>query len=411
MLGNKELWKGFTGGVLITAIVGISVFSFQKIDIPNENVAVSKEVTSTALAVVSDKKVESKLENIAKLIDTSYYKEIEKDELETYLYKGLIAGLGDPYSAYYSKDELQKVIDSTNGTYYGVGITMAEDTNTGMVKIIKVSENSPAQKSGVQVGDYIYKVDDEDITDMDLSTIASKVRGEEGTTVKVTLVRENESEPLEKEIERKNIESITVKSEMLEDHIGYIMIGEFEKITTSQFEKAYNQLVEEGMQGLIVDLRDNPGGQVDVVNQIGEAFLPKGVMTYIEDKYGNRQDYPCKGTHTFNKALVVLLNGNSASASEIFAGAVKDYKIGTLVGTTTYGKGIVQMTKSLGDGTAVKLTFAKYYTPNGSNIHGKGIEPDIVVELNKDIIMQQGYSKEVDNQLQTAIQCVKDKMK
>lgn len=409
MLGNKELWKGFTGGVLITAIVGVSVFSLGKINLNHKTTEVSKEVTTTALEVVNDAKVMGKLEKIAKLIDDNYYKEVEKEDMETYLYKGLVAGLGDPYSTYYSGEELKMVMDSTNGTYYGVGITMAEDTKTGLVKVIKVSDNSPAKSAGIKVGDYLYKVDGEEIAGMDLSSVASRVRGKAGTTVKLTLVREGEQGTIEKEVERKNIDTITVKGEMLENNIGYIMINEFEKITTSQFQNIYKKLLEDGMQGLIIDLRDNPGGQVDVVNEIGEKFVPKGVMTYIEDKYGNRQDYPCEGYNTFNKPLAVILNGNSASASEIFAGAVKDYKIGTLIGTTTYGKGIVQMTKSLGDGTALKLTFAKYYTPKGSNIHGKGIAPEIEVELNKEIA-EKGYSKELDNQLQTAIQCIKEKL-
>lgn len=408
---NQGLWKGFIAGIFSTLVVVLAVvltvgyLEGYGLSVSNE----TEEASASAVEVVNDSDVQKKLLKIARIIDQNYYDGLDGKELETYLYKGLVAGLGDPYSAYYSEEELQTVVDTMNGSYYGVGITMSLDTATGLVKVIKVSDGSPAEEADVKVGDFIYMVNGEEIAGKDLSEIASKVRGEEGTKVKITLLREGESAEIEKEIERRNIESVLVSGEMLEGNIGYIAISEFEKVTTSQFENIYNQLLKEGMKGLIVDLRNNPGGQIDVVNEIGEWFLPKGIMTYIEDKYGNRENYSCTGKNVFGKPLVVLLNENSASASEIFAGAVKDYKVGTLVGNTTYGKGIVQFTKSLGDGTALKMTFAKYYTPNGNNIHKTGIRPDVEVELDE-MDDSTENSMDSDNQLQEAVKCLKEKM-
>lgn len=409
---NDGLWKGFIAGIFMTLVavlaVVLAVGHFE-----GYGLAISMgsdAVSASAAEVVGDLGVQNKLLEIARIIDENYYDSPDGKELETYLYKGLVAGLGDPYSTYYSEKELQTVVDTMNGSYYGVGITMSLDTATGLIKVIKVSDGSPAEEADVKVGDFIYMVNGEEIAGKDLSEVASTVRGEEGTKVMITLLREGQDTEIEKEIERRNIESVLVTGEMLKKNIGYIAIGEFEKVTTSQFENIYNQLLEEGMEGLIVDLRNNPGGQIDVVNDIGEWFLPKGIMTYIEDKHGNRENYSCTGKNVFGKPLVVLLNENSASASEIFAGAVKDYKIGTLVGTTTYGKGIVQFTKSLGDGTALKMTFAKYYTPNGNNIHKTGIRPDLEVEPDKKDASVE-YSLESDNQIQEAVKCLNEKIR
>lgn len=300
---------------------------------------------------------------------------------------------------------MEALTESITGVYSGVGITMSVDSETGYILVVKVNKNSPAAEAGIKADDYITAVEGESVIGMDTSDVANKVRGEEGTTVDVTFVRNGET--FTKTLTRKSIEEETVEYEMLENNTGYILVSKFEVVTADSFKEAMDDLKAQGMKRLIVDLRDNPGGSVDVANQLGEYLIPKGILTYIEDKAQNRKDYECSGDLQWNGPLAVLINGNSASASEIIAGAVKDYGTGKLIGTKTYGKGIVQTTTALSDGSAVKYTFAKYYTPNGENIHGKGIEPDVEVELD-DINKTNGYSKETDNQLKKAIEVLNE---
>lgn len=406
-----SFWKGAAAGFIIAALVaaiGIGVFYIVNEQVQEELSA--KDKADTASEVVVNSRIQRKLEKIADLIDEYYFEDVDTEELETYLYKGLVAGTNDLYSAYYSEDELKQFMEDTSGSYSGIGVTMQYDSDLNMVKIVKVNSKGSAAEVDIQVGDYIYKVDGEEIPleNADTSKIVSAIRGEEGTKVKLTLLRGDDRHEVEVEVERRSVEVETVNAQMLEDNIGYIQITEFEGTTASQFHEAYDRLKGEGAEGMIVDLRDNPGGQVDSVVDIAGSFLPEGIVTYMEDKNGNRQDYKCDGEDIWDKPLTVLINGNSASASEIFAGAVRDYKVGTLLGTKSFGKGIVQQTLSLGDNTAIKLTFAKYYTPNGENIHKKGIEPDVEVEYDRP---EQEYNIENDNQVQAAIENIKEQMK
>jgi carboxyl-terminal processing protease len=243
---------------------------------------------------------------------------------------------------------------------------------------------------------------------MDLSEVVSMIKTEEGDTVKIQVIRDGEDDYLTFDVERADIEIPTVNAEMLDDNIGYIEITEFDTVTEEQFIQAMEQLEEDGMEKLIIDLRNNPGGVLQTVCNMLKQILPKGLIVYTEDKDGNRTEYTCDGENEFTKPLVVLVNGNSASASEIFAGAVKDYGIGTLVGTKTFGKGIVQRIINLNDGTAVKLTVAKYYTPNGNDIHKVGIEPDVEVELDEGLEQKVTIEKDEDNQLQKAIEILQN---
>ena len=248
----------------------------------------------------------------------------------------------------------------------------------------------------LQEGDIIYKVDGTDTTGMTVSEVVSMIRGEEHTTVDLSLIRDGEV--VEITVERRRVESPTVDYEMFEDNIGYIQITEFDDVTTDQFTEAMAVLKGQNMKGLILDLRSNGGGNLDTCIDIAQQMLPKGLIVYTEDKYGNRDEYTCDGEREFDKPLVVLVNGYTASASEILTGAIKDYRLGTVMGTTTYGKGIVQQIISLKDGTAVKMTISRYYTPKGHYIHEIGIEPDIEVEFDAD-----AYKKDkTDNQLEAA---------
>ena len=272
-----------------------------------------------------------------------------------------------------------------------------------MSVISSVIPNTPAEEVGLRAGDIIYKVEDTSTQGMETTEVVKLIKGEEGTTVHLTIVRENESDFLEMDVERRKIETPTVNYEMKDNGIAYIQITEFDEVTTDQFSEALAVCKGSDMKGLVLDLRGNPGGSLSVVCDIARKLLPKGLIVYTEDKYGQKEEYSSDGTNQIEVPMVVLVNGYSASASEILAGAIKDYGVGTLMGTTTFGKGIVQRIISLSDGSALKLTVSKYYTPNGQNIHGVGIEPDEVVEFDSDAY----YNDDIDNQLDAAMEYLK----
>jgi carboxyl-terminal processing protease len=311
---------------------------------------------------------------------------------------------------YYTKAEYANVIESSSGIYQGIGAVVSQDVKTGIITIVRPYKDGPAYNAGLLPDDIIYKVEGEEVTGEDLSEVVSKIKGKEGTKVNITIYRDGVADPMDFTLERKKINIPTIEYEMLEDDIGYILIYEFDSITISQFSNALKALEKMGMKGLIVDVRDNPGGLLDSVVKILDRLLPRGLIVYTEDKYKNRTEENAKNPDKFDQPIVVLINGNSASASEIFAGALQDYEKATIVGTTTFGKGIVQRILPLSDGTALKLTVSKYFTPKGRNIHGTGIEPDIEVELSEDLKQLVTIPRDDDNQLQKAIEVLKDKM-
>lgn len=353
----------------------------------------------------------SKLSYLEKLVDNYYLEDVANVDFADGIYKGFIASLDDPYSTYYTKEEYNALMESSSGVYCGIGATVSQNADTGVITIVKPFKDSPAYKAGILPGDIIYKVDGEEVTGMDLSEVVSNMKGVEGTTVKITIIREGENDPIDYTITRAKIEVPTIEWQMLDNKIGYIIITEFDEITVTQFNKAVTELKAKGMKGLIVDVRDNPGGLLDSVVQILDRILPPELIVYTEDKYGNREEENAVDTKKLTIPMAVLINGNSASAAEIFAGTLKDYKVATIIGTTSFGKGIVQKVIPLSDGTAVKLTISKYYTPSGKNIHKIGITPDIKVELNDDLKQQVVIPIEKDNQLQEAIKTIKSKIK
>ena len=315
--------------------------------------------------------------------------------LETGLYKGLMDSLGDPYTVYYTPEEYNSMTEETSGVYKGIGAYIGLDTKTGAPVFTGIMPGTPAEKAGLMVGDIICEVDGTDTLSMDTSEVANLVKGEEGTTVTIKVSRDGEYVTVTATRETINVPTVT--SEMLDNQIGYLKISQFDDVTPGQFDEEYSKLKAAGMKSMILDLRDNPGGTVTAVTQIASEMLPEGLIFYMEDKNGEREEYTCPGAD-FNIPMVVLVNGYSASASEILAGAIQDAGIGTLVGTQTYGKGIVQNLYPLGDGSAIKITIADYYTRNGRNIHKVGIEPDQVLEFDKDL-----YEKDkTDNQLEKA---------
>lgn len=356
-------------------------------------------------------KIEDKADKIEDIIDTYYLNDVDENNIVENIYKGIMNGLDDPYSVYYTKEEYKKLQEETEGSYVGIGVTVRQDTDTGYIKVVEAFENGPAYEAGVRNNDYITKVSGEDINGEELDNVVSQIRGKEGTTVDVTITRPSTNQEYTYTIERRSVDVPTIDYEMLKNNIGYIKISEFDTITSSQYIAALEDLEQQGEKGLIVDVRDNPGGVLGSVVEVLQHMLPKGTIVYTEDKNGKGETYTCDGEYEFQKPLVVLVNGNSASAAEIFTGAIKDYGIGTIVGTTTFGKGIVQKLYPLRDGSAVKLTVSKYFTPNGVCIHEKGIEPDVKLEYDAEAQTGDEYSKEQDNQLQKALDVISEKVK
>lgn len=353
---------------------------------------------------------DSKIETIEEMIDKKFLFDVDDKELEEYIYKGVMAGLGDPYSTYYTAEEFSNVMEDTEGVYYGIGVQMSQSYETMESTIVQVYEDSPAEESGLKKGDILYEVNGENVQSQELNEIASKIKGEEGSTVHLKCYRPEIEDYVEMDVERRPVEMDTVSSEMLPDNIGYIQITSFDGVTAEQFKQAFRELESQQMEGLIIDLRDNLGGLVDSVVEIADWMLPEGTIVYTEDKNGEGESYSSDEEHQFTKPLAVLVNEYSASASEIFAGAVKAHGAGTLVGTKTFGKGIVQNIFPLEDGSAIKMTVSRYFTPDGICIHGEGIEPDVEVDLAEELKNKPVLERDEDVQLNEAIRVIQEKM-
>lgn len=407
---KKGQKKGALITILIVFVIAICVLTFN-LAIKIANGTIISDAISTFYSVggkaIVDKGVVNKLNTLSSIIDKYYLNDIEETALQDGLYKGLLSSLGDPYSVYYTKQEYSDLMESSVGIYYGIGAYLQQNPDTMEIKVVRPIPGTPAEEVGLLADDIIKEVNGEDVTDQDINLVVAQIRGEEGSQVNIGVAREGEPELLYFDITRRKVESVTVESEMLEDNIGYIQISEFDDVTKGQFTKAYEDLNDAGMESLILDLRDNPGGNLDVAVDIADLLLPEGLVVYTQDKYGNKDEYKTDAEHVFGKPMIVLVNGNSASASEILSGAIKDYGAGKLLGTTTYGKGIVQQILPLGDGSGVKVTVSKYYTPNGNNIHEIGIEPDIELELDVDAFLED----RTDNQKLEAIRLLKEEMK
>ena len=350
-----------------------------------------------------------KLDSITRELDDLYLEELDRETMLEDAYSSYVASLGDRYTCYYTREEYALFQESTSGIYSGVGITVTMDQETGYLKVVEIQKGSPAEGTQIRPGDLLLKVDGTDLQGMKQEQMVSMIKGEEGTKVVLEFRHGVSGSVYTEELTRKKMETETVRSTLLEDGIGYLALEGFEEVTTHQFEEALQSLKEQQIRGLVIDLRNNPGGRLDVVTDILDTLLPEGIITYTEDKWGNREDFT-SDADCLELPLAVVINGNSASASEIFAGAVKDFGTGTLIGTKTYGKGIVQRTLGLGDGTALKVTMARYYTPKGSYIHGVGIEPDIAVDLPESTTYSKNLPYEEDIQLQTAVEAVKTKL-
>lgn len=405
--GNKHGKKSYFAGLITGVIWGIAVV-FILIILSNiieseltESGKISDNVGTSALTGSSKSSI------IKQYIDKYFMEDVDNDILTEGMYKGMLESLNDPYSVYYTKDEVESLKQSSEGEYVGLGISVTQNNETKVITVTKVYDDSPAKDAGIESGDTIYSINDNVLTDETLDELLVDIKGEEGKEVKMQLKRGEET--IDADMKLREVLIDVVSYEMLEDNIGYIIIDQFTGTSTEQVEEAINDLKSQGMERIIVDLRDNPGGQLECIQAILNYFLPKDkLLLYSETKDGEQEKY-----YTENDGLItdmplcVLVNENSASASEVFAGVVKCYDRGKLVGTKTFGKGIMQSTFGLSDGTAIKLTIGKYYLPDDSNIHGIGIEPDYEVKLPEDVTNVWALKHPDDPQLTKAIEVVK----
>ena len=395
MESKKSFIKGaLCGALTMLVIAGIIVGVFMATGFGTEEDGLIASSTQQKLQVIREM-IESKY---------LYGEDVDEDKLQEAIIKGYVDGLGDPYSVYYNEAETQSLMESTSGEFGGIGVVITQNIDTQIITFTTVYENSPGEKAGLKDGDILYKVDGEEVTGQDLDTVVSKIRGEKGTTVEITVYRGDSMEEYTCVVSSDIMVVNTVAYEMKENKIGYIAVSGFETVTYDQFEAALNDLTGQGMEALVIDLRNNPGGNLSTVCDMLDLILPEGTIVSTKDKNGNGSVITSDEERQLNIPLAVLINGNSASASEIFAGAVQDYGIGTLVGTTTYGKGIVQELYQMTDGTCLKITTSEYFTPSGRNIHGIGIDPDIEVKYEYD-----EANPEADNQLEAALNCLKEK--
>ena len=392
MKHQKRFWQGALCGAL-AVLLGLGLVSCAgSLPFLSKEEAVSQET-------------KEKLSGIQALIQKEYIGEVDEDALQTGICQGYVGALGDPYSAYYDEEQTSALMETTQGEYGGIGVVLTQNLDTGVTTASSVYEDSPAMKAGMKDGDIIYQVEGRDVSGMALEEISGSIKGEKGTTVEITVLRGEEREEVSLTITRDTIQAETVKTRMLEDEIGYLAISEFDSVTLEQYREGLAELTAQGMEGLIVDLRGNPGGNLDTVCEILDLMLPEGLIVYTEDKDGNRQEFTSDEAQEVQVPLAVLVDGNSASASEIYAGAIQDYGIGQIVGTKTYGKGVVQTIYDLKDGTSLKLTVAEYFTPNGRNIDGEGITPDVEVTYQRN-----ENDPEADNQLDRAVETLQNEM-
>lgn len=389
---HKEYAAGVLTGVLVVALAAGGVKFVQQ---------------RQYNGVLSDSSHVQKIEYLEKMIDQEYLGEVDNAEMAEGIYAGLVYGLGDVYSRYYTADEYAQETASTDGAYAGIGVSIQKNKNGG-VQIAECYEGGPGAEAGLQTGDVITAINDTDVTDMELSDVVSLIRENKDNTIVLTVFRENEEKSREISVDVTDVELPSVFGEMLDKKTGYIQITQFTGVTPQQYKDMFAELKDKGMERLVIDLRDNPGGLLTSVCDILREILPEGLIVYTEDKYGNREEENCDGKHQLDMPLAVLVNENSASASEIFAGAVQDHEVGTIVGITTYGKGVVQELRQLSDGSAVKLTVSNYYTPNGNSINKVGIKPDVEVKLASELLNKDEITHEEDNQLQKALNVIEN---
>ena len=347
--------------------------------------------------------IKDKAEILSSYINRFYLNDIDYGKMGDIIYKAMVSGLDDKYAAYYTKDEYKDISEKTKGEFCGIGAYISQGKNDNSLKVAGVVKGGPAEKAGIKKGDIIVEVDGENIQGKDSSYAVSKKKGKKGTNVSISVMRKGNKKPITFNIKREVIHDNTVSYKMLDNNIGYISVSAFETVTKKQFKSAVDCLEKKNEKGLIIDLRDNGGGLLDTALDMLDHILPKKLVVYTKDKNGVAEEYYTKDDKEIKIPIVILVNGNSASASEVFCGALRDYGKAKLLGTKTFGKGIVQSSFAFRDGTGLKFTTSKYYTPKGINIHGTGFEPDIKVKSNGKMTALKESGYKVDNQINAAL--------
>lgn len=347
--------------------------------------------------------IKDKAEILSSYINRFYLNDIDYDKMGDIIYKAMVSGLDDKYAAYYTKDEYKDISEKTKGEFCGIGAYISQGKNDNSLKVAGVVKGGPAEKAGIKKGDIIVEVDGENIQGKDSSYAISKMKGKKGTNVSISVMRKGNKKTITFNIKREVIHDNTVSYKMLDNNIGYISVSAFETVTKKQFKSAVDCLEKKNEKGLIIDLRDNGGGLLDTALDMLDQILPKKLVVYTKDKNGVAEEYYTKDDKEIKIPIVILVNGNSASASEVFCGALRDYGKAKLLGTKTFGKGIVQSSFAFRDGTGLKFTTSKYYTPKGINIHGTGFEPDIKVKSNGKMTALKESGYKVDNQINAAL--------
>ena len=389
--------NGFLSGVAVCLVIALMV-------------VIVKETMlhSTVGSGFMTKHGVEKVNLLSDVIDQYYYKDITDEEKMEGIYKGLMSSTNDKYTDYYSPKEFKDLMVTMEGDYGGIGATLSQDKATKEVSVVEVYEGSPAARAGLERGDIVISVDGHLGTDESLDDFVQRIRGEEGTSIEMVYKRDDQEHTIE--ITREEVIVPSVSHRMLDDKIGYIRISSFVNGTQKDFEDALADLQSQGMQGIVFDMRDNGGGMVDSVVAILDDILPAGTVVYTMDKSGKREDYTSDDAKKIDIPVTVLVNDNTAGAAEIYTGAIRDFNYGTIIGTNTFGKGIVQSTVPLSDGSAVKITVATYYTPSGECIHEKGIKPDIELEFSYADENPTEYDELKDNQVQKAMEVLGEKL-
>lgn len=446
---RSKFWKGVLVGALVMAFVGLivvgvsaGIFLIGRTVIDNQALVQSETQTdasrtdgeNTDDAQLDLDAIGDKMEYIQDIVDSYFLYDEDPQKIEDGIYVGLMYGLDDPYAGYYNKEDFESLMEDTSGEYCGIGAMVQQNVKTGVVTVVRVFKDAPAYEAGMLPGDILYKVGDVSATGKDLDLLVKDdIRGEEGTFVTITVLRGDSAEEVEMTVERRQVEVPSVEHQMLEDKVGYVYVMQFDTVTSGQFAAAIDDLEKQGMEKLVIDLRDNPGGVLDTAVEMMAYVLPEdkmdGLLIYTEDKDGKGDHFYCKDgqirvdsdygyrtpgypkvdDHEIDIPIAVLVNGNSASASELFSGALQAYGSAVIVGTQTFGKGIVQNVIPLGDGTAIKLTTSRYYIPNGVCIHEVGVTPDVEVDLDEDLKNEAVVELDEDNQLAAAIRALKRK--
>lgn len=418
--------KGVVTGVLITlvliGVIGVAAFIYvEKLAYSYSSSGVKSGQSLGGASISSDSEHSgiltddfvAEVNTVYEEISSYFLYDFDESKMQDAMLSAMLDALDDPYSVYYNESALESFNQTTQGEYYGIGCSVSQNTTTGVITIVKPYNNTPAYEAGLLPGDVLYAVNGEEVTGEDLESVVAMIKGDEGSTVELTIVREGEEDFLYFDVERRQVEIETVEYEMLEDSIGYIAVYSFDGVTPGQFETAFETLEEEGMEGLIIDMRDNGGGLLTSVEEMLDYLLPEGLIFYAKDNTGTKYlEYSSDAKAALQVPLVVLVNGNTASAAEVFSGNVQAFGVGTLVGTTTFGKGIMQNTfyTNSSKTCAIKLTVADYYIHGDVNIHKIGLTPDVEVELDEELASKAVITKEEDNQLQKGLEILKEKM-